>query len=143
MPLVPLMVNTKVPRGVLDLVLTVIVDVPLPFTDAGLKLAVVREGKPLTLIVNDGGTMRCNGASAKPISDPLLLQARALVTSLSKDAKRKLYLAPAPGSVFSYSLRLQEGTIMFADNARAGHPELAEAELFALRAAREVCGLSG
>jgi hypothetical protein len=32
---------------------------------------------------------------------------------------------------------------MFADNARAGHPELAEAELFALRAAREVCGLSG
>ena len=49
MPLVPLMVNTKVPRGVLDLVLTVIVDVPLPFTDAGLKLAVVREGKPLTL----------------------------------------------------------------------------------------------
>ena len=101
------------------------------------------QGKPLTLIVNDGGTMRCNGASAKPISDPLLLQARALVTSLGKDAKRKLYLAPAPGSVFSYSLRLQEGTIMFADNARAGHPELAQAELFALRAAREVCGLSG
>ena len=49
LPLVPLMVNTKVPRGVLDLVLTVIVDVPPPFTDAGLKLAVVREGKPLTL----------------------------------------------------------------------------------------------
>jgi hypothetical protein len=35
--------------GVLGLVFTVRVDVPLPVTDAGLKFELVRAGKPLTL----------------------------------------------------------------------------------------------
>ena len=43
------MVNGKLPVGVLLLVVTVIVEEPLPVTDDGLKLALVREGKPLTL----------------------------------------------------------------------------------------------
>jgi hypothetical protein len=99
--------------------------------------------KPVTLIVNDGGTIRCNGGPTKPISNPLLLQARALVTNLDKDAKRKLRLPAGPGSVFSYSVRFQNGTVTFADNSTARNPELAQAELFALRAARDACGVSG
>jgi hypothetical protein len=43
------MVNGKLPLGVLLLVVTVIVEVPLPVTEDGLKLALVREGKPVTL----------------------------------------------------------------------------------------------
>jgi hypothetical protein len=43
------MVNGKLPLGVLNLVVTVIVEEPLPVTDDGLKLALVRDGKPLTL----------------------------------------------------------------------------------------------
>jgi len=46
LPLVPLMVNIKVTRGVLDWCSPSSWTLPLPFTDAGLKLAVVREGKP-------------------------------------------------------------------------------------------------
>ena len=45
----PLIVNWKVPFGVLLLVVTVMVEEPLLVTDGGLKVAVVRDGKPLTL----------------------------------------------------------------------------------------------
>lgn len=100
-------------------------------------------GKPLTLIVNDSGMIRCNGGPAKPISDPMLLAARSLVTNLDKDAKQKLRLPAASGSVFSYTMRFQDGTISFADTSAARHPELAPAELFALQAARGPCGLGG
>ena len=43
------MVKVKVPIGVLLLVMTVMVELPLPVTDDGLKVAVARDGKPLTL----------------------------------------------------------------------------------------------
>ena len=43
------MVKLKVPLGVLLLVVTVMVEEPLPVTDGGLRVAVVRDGKPLTL----------------------------------------------------------------------------------------------
>jgi len=46
---VPLIVSVRVPVGVLDRVEIFRVEVPEPVTDAGLKDALVREGKPLTL----------------------------------------------------------------------------------------------
>jgi hypothetical protein len=99
------------------------------------------QGQTLTLLVNDGGTIRCNGAKPKPLSDQMLLQARALATSLDKDAKAKLQIATAaPGSVNFYTVKLQEGKITFPDTAAASHPELAQAELFAVQAAQSFCG---
>jgi hypothetical protein len=101
------------------------------------------EGKPLTLLVNDGGTIRCNGSKAKSLPDPLLLDARDLASDLNEDAKDKLRIARSPNSVFSYKVTLQDGTIYFSDTAARTHPELARAELFALQAAQGPCGLSG
>lgn len=51
MPLVPLIVNTKLPVGVRWRVVMVSVEVPEPVTDVGLNVPVVRVGKPLTLNV--------------------------------------------------------------------------------------------
>src|SRR5579859_1927733 len=48
LPLVPVMVSVYVPAGVELLVETLSVDVPAPLIEAGLKLAVAPEGKPLT-----------------------------------------------------------------------------------------------
>jgi hypothetical protein len=103
------------------------------------------DGHRLTLLVNDGGTIRCNGGRARALPDPLLLQARDLASSLGGDAREKLRIASAPNSVFRYMIRLQQGTISFPDTATAGgrYPRLARAELFALRAAQQVCGLMG
>ena len=101
------------------------------------------QGRTLTLLVNDGGTIRCNGGRARRLADPLLLRARDLATNLDNDAKRKLRIPAPSGSVFRYTIRLQDGTISFPDRAAAAHPELAQVELFALQTAQQACGLSG
>lgn len=100
-------------------------------------------GGKLTLLVNDSGTIRCNGGTARNLPDPLLLQARDLATALGGDAQQNLRIASPRGSVFRYAVRLQSGTIAFPDTAAATHPNLAQLELFALRAAQQACGLSG
>jgi hypothetical protein len=103
----------------------------------------VGEGEPLTLLVNDSGTIRCNGGKAKSLPDPLLLDARDLAADLAKDAKAGMHTGRAANSVFSYAIKLQDGTITFSDSAARTHPELARAELFAVQAAQGPCGLSG
>ena len=100
-------------------------------------------GRPLTLLVNDGGTIRCDGAKPKTLPDPLLLDARQLADDLGKDAKDSLRFPSTAGRVYSFSVKLQNGTITFPDTAAAQHTELARAELFALQAAQGPCGLPG
>jgi hypothetical protein len=101
------------------------------------------QGSKLTLVVNDSGTIRCNGAKAKPIPDALLIGARDLADNLATDAGKGLSLPTRSGSVFSYRISVQQGTIAFSDRDTGGHKELAEAELFAAQAAQQACGLSG
>jgi hypothetical protein len=50
-PLVPVMVSAYVPTGVVELVVTVRVELPVPVTVAGEKLAVAPAGNPLALSV--------------------------------------------------------------------------------------------
>ncbi len=101
------------------------------------------QGAALTLLVNDSGTIRCNGGKAKSLPDPLLLDARDLATDLDKDAKAGLNIPPARNSAFFYTVKLQDGTITFSDTGARTHPELARAQLFAVQAAQRPCGLSG
>jgi hypothetical protein len=97
----------------------------------------------LTLLVNSGGTIRCNGSQARPLPDNLLLQARTLTGALNRDARRHLHLAPVPGSVYSYRVKLQSGTITFPDTAARTHSELARLELLAVQILGGPChGLS-
>ena len=100
-------------------------------------------GQHLQLLVNDSGTISCDGRTAKPLSDALLLQARDLAASLDSDAKSKLRFAAARGSVFSYTIKLQDGTLSFPDTAAGRRSELAGVELWAVQAAQGPCGLSG
>jgi hypothetical protein len=100
-------------------------------------------GRTLTLRIRDDGTIRCNGGKSNQLPDPLLLQARDLANSLDKDAKAKLQIAAAAGSVTFYTVTLQDGKITFPDTAGRSHKELAQAELLAVQAAQQGCGLSG
>jgi hypothetical protein len=97
----------------------------------------------VTLLVNSGGTIRCNGSQAKPLPDTLLLQARTLTAALNRDATQRLHIPPAPGSVYSYRVKLQNGTISFPDTAARTHSELARLELLAVKIVGGPCrGLS-
>jgi hypothetical protein len=103
----------------------------------------VGQGRTVTLLVNDGGTIRCDGGRARKLADPLLLRARDLAASLDADAKRSLRIPAPANSAFRYSVKLQDGTISFPDTAAVRHSELAQAELFAVQAAQQACGLPG
>jgi hypothetical protein len=96
------------------------------------------QGKTLTLLVRDDGTIRCNGHTGKALSDAQLLQARDLESSLDTDAKTPLRPA-AVGRVYTYSIKLPDGTITFGDTAAAAHKELGQAELFATQVFESGC----
>ena len=100
-------------------------------------------GHKLTLLPNDSGTIRCDGGKARSLPDPLLISARDLAQDLDKDARHKLTIAPAPGTIFYYRIRLEHGTIAFPDSAARTHKFLAAATLFAAQVAQQACGLSG
>ena len=96
----------------------------------------------LTMLVNDGGTIRCDGGPAKPLGDPLLLAARDVATSLGQDfSEQGSYVRT--GGVYRYSFRLSQGVLSFADVAAARHPDLGHAEQFVLQAAAGPCAGAG
>jgi hypothetical protein len=95
----------------------------------------------LLLVVADDGTVRCNGARKRDMGSDRLLEARELARELGKDAERGRRFPPGPGSVLRYRVRLEEGTLSFADTSRG----LPSAELrlaaFTRDVARAVCRL--
>jgi hypothetical protein len=97
------------------------------------------QGSTLTMLINDGGTIRCDGGKAKPLSNTALITARDLSDNLATDAQNKLTIPNAPGSVYYYRIRLQQGTISFPDRASATRKVLAQAELFAAQTAQQEC----
>jgi hypothetical protein len=99
-------------------------------------------GQRLTLLVNDGGTISCNGGKPKSLPDPQLLQARDLATSLNDDVKAKLRFPVNHRSVYSYTVKVQDGTFSFPDTAADTRKELSQLELFVLQAATSPCGVS-
>ncbi len=99
-------------------------------------------GARLTLVANDGGTVRCNGGPARPITDPQLLDARDITSSVMKDAQQDLVLPEQPGTLLRFHLRDQDGTVTFSDIDAGRYPELAKAVAFTRTIATSVCHLA-
>jgi len=99
-------------------------------------------GQKLSLLVNDGGTISCDGRKPKTLPDPLLLQARDLATNLNTDVSDKLRFPASARSVYSYTVKVQNGTMSFPDTAALSRKELSNLELFVVQAAANPCGLS-
>jgi hypothetical protein len=116
---------------------------------AGVKppdLFVVERSGPggrLTLLIDEQGGLRCNGARAPALSDPQLIQARALQEELATPAGEHLSLDARPGSVFSYRMRDESGSVSFADNSPAQPKVLHNLALFVLQVAQQNCRLPG
>lgn len=95
----------------------------------------------LTLLVNEGGAVHCDGGPARQLSDSQLVLARGLQEELLTPSSKHLTLPPRPGSVFSYAVRDEKGAVRFADNS-AGQPSaLRQLQAFVLEVAQKVCGL--
>jgi hypothetical protein len=104
-------------------------------------------GARLTLLVNDGGFVRCNGGTEREISSKQLIDARALLRDLEGDKDedgpidKDLRLPPRPGSVLRYSVRAEDGTVAFADNSARQPAPFYEVQQFTRQIAKRVCGL--
>lgn len=74
------------------------------------------------MVVGDGGDVRCNGGTPRPIGAKRLLDARQLARDLSPQAALAIELPPEKTSTLRYRVRLQSGTLAFSDTSR-GRPE--------------------
>lgn len=95
----------------------------------------------LTLLVNEGGMARCNGAGPRRVSDAQLIQARTIQERLHDYATRHESLPPQPGSVLSYYVRDEDGSVRFSDNSSRQPHVMRELALWTLTVAQEVCKL--
>jgi hypothetical protein len=100
------------------------------------------QGKSLTIVANDGGTISCDRGRPKKVSDQLLVVARSLVGQLDPDAVKALDPPSPPGSVYRFKVSVQKGTFSFPDTSAAHRPELAKLEQFVLQA-QPICGAAG
>jgi hypothetical protein len=98
-------------------------------------------GARLTLLVNDGGTVRCNGGAPRQLPARRLLDARRIAEDLAQEAHDDLTLPAPPGSLLRYRLRTEQGTVTFSDVDAVRRPELAPVIVFARAVAQDVCGL--
>jgi hypothetical protein len=100
----------------------------------------------LTLLVNEEGGVSCNGVASASghklkLSDPQLVEARAIQEDLREPAAKHIALAPAARSVLSYRVRDEHGSVSFSDNS-VGQPQVfRRLALFVLRTSQRVCHL--
>ncbi len=98
-------------------------------------------GARLTLLINEEGGLRCNGGPQHKLSDPQLIQARAIQEELKSSASEHITLPARPGSVFGYHLREESGSVSFADNSINQPKVLRNLALFVLQVSQQNCHL--
>ena len=92
------------------------------------------------VVVNDGGTVRCNGKS-HPLDAARLLRARQLVRDLEPQAQLHLELPPGPGAELSYRARMEAGNVSFSDTSRGNPKSFLQLAAFTKDVTEDVCGL--
>ena len=104
---------------------------------------VTRSGKDrnanLKLLVSDDGTVTCNQRKPVPMGAKRLLDARELARDLEKQAALGIDLPKEKGSILAYTVRLEAGTIAFADTSRGLPKAFSRVEAFTADVAERVC----
>ena len=94
----------------------------------------------LTMVVNDGGRVTCNGRERELDADRLL-RARELERELAEPAELGLELPPGPGANLSYRVRMEAGTVAFSDTSRGNPAAFNRLAAFTKDVAERVCGI--
>jgi hypothetical protein len=114
---------------------------------AGHDLFVVQRagsipGARLALRVTDDGRASCNRGALVDITSAQLIDARELSRELEPLARRRLALAPGPGSVLRYEVVLEDGRVRFADTSRGQPAPLFRVAKLTRDIARGACRLA-
>ena len=92
------------------------------------------------VVVNDGGSVTCNGKE-HPLDADLLLRARQILRDLQPQAELHLELPPGPGSQLRYRARMEAGTVAFADTSPGNPKSFLALAAFTKDVTEDVCGL--
>jgi len=92
------------------------------------------------VVVNDGGSVTCNGKEHRLDAD-LLLRARQVLRDLEPQAELHLELPPGPRSQLRYTARMEAGTVSFADTSRGNPKSFLALAAFTKDVTEDVCGL--
>jgi hypothetical protein len=95
----------------------------------------------VTVVVNDGGSVTCNGAK-HPLAAAQLLRARALLRELQPQAELHLDLPPGPHAELSYRARMEAGNVAFSDTSRNNPQSFLALAAFTKDVTEDVCGLA-
>ena len=96
----------------------------------------------LTLLVNEEGGVTCNGRAGQKLGDAQIVKAREIQEELQKPSSSHLSLPPRAGSVQSYYVRDEGGSVRFADNSAAQPAVFRKLQLFVLQTAQQACALA-
>jgi hypothetical protein len=94
----------------------------------------------LTMVVNDGGSVICNGRE-HDLDAERLLRARELERALTEQAELGIELPPGPRADLSYRVRLEAGTVAFSDTSRGSPQSFYELAAFTKDVSERVCGI--
>jgi hypothetical protein len=94
----------------------------------------------LELLVSDGGSVRCDGHE-HPLDAERLLTARRLQRDLASQAELGIELPPGPGSVLSYRVRMESGTVAFSDRSEGLPRTFQRLAAFTTDVTERVCGI--
>ena len=95
----------------------------------------------ITLVVNDGGTVRCDGGAPRRLDGDRLLRARELSRELATAAELNLELPPREDALLNYRARLEAGTVSFSDTSPNRPASLNRLMGFVADVSEQVCGV--
>jgi hypothetical protein len=99
-------------------------------------------GASLTLLVSDDGSVRCNGEKPKDMGSARLIDARGIEHDLAAQAEKQRTFRPGKNSVLRYTVRVQDGTLEFADSSPGVPQNLLQLAAFTRELSKQVCGLA-
>ncbi len=94
----------------------------------------------VTVVVNDGGSVSCDGQRHTLDADRLL-RAREVERDLEPQAELRLELPPGPRADLSYRVRMDGGTVAFSDTSRGNPQSFLALAAFISDVTERVCGL--
>jgi uncharacterized alpha/beta hydrolase family protein len=98
-------------------------------------------GANLTIVVNDDGTVRCNGKLPVRMPDDKLIEARTLAGDLASDLSKPRAEVPKVSPVYTYSLMMGAGKADWMDGSLGLPASFYRLALFTRQVAKGTCGL--
>jgi hypothetical protein len=107
-------------------------------------LAVERTGSlpdaQVSYVVNDGGTIRCDGGSEQQLPSKLLLESRDVVRALREQFEARTAYPRSPRALLRFRAETADGEMTFSDVDGARDPDLGRLVLLVRRTAQQMCG---